>query len=432
MNLLIKIDLKNLKLMLWPVIVIFICESLDIFDTKVAFLIYLAMVAYLIFSLQKIVIPKIKGMWIYIFTIVYATIIGMILHGSRSVARDLYYVLPTLTLIILGYYLYMFYGSKTSLVKTLIVCGTFMSTCVWIKFLMNHSISDEYDRMKMILGEHSTEVLFIFGTMFFYMFIKQERLFNRFFRWYSFLIMLSQLALCMQRNIWASLLVGFVCTAVMTIKKEYRRRMVRLGITIAISATIVVSVFFIIAPEKVTETIMDKNSRTIEEINSDIEYKNVDDAIANWRGYEIQSAEKQWKNSGILAEIFGTGMGTGIHLELVPYTWEDITTTGEIPLLHNGYYTMLNKTGVVGVIALIWFMFANVVIGYKLLKNRDDMDIEAGILISISVVYLVQTYVARGPVIQDANIVWPLIVGWVSAKSCRGQVLNKVDNEGEK
>ena len=109
-------------------------------------------------------------------------------------------------------------------------------------------------------------------------------------------------------------------------------------------------------------------------------------------------------------------MGKGIALGFVPYTWKGMVENGEIPLLHNAYYTILPKGGLVGVIALIWFMFANIVTAFKVFKRKSNMKEELVLLVSISVVFLVQSYTVRGPVVQSANLSWALLIGWINAQ----------------
>src|SRR5699024_3872077 len=114
-------------------------------------------------------------------------------------------------------------------------------------------------------------------------------------------------------------------------------------------------------------------------------------------------------------------MGSGIYLEYVPYTWKAMVEDNKIPLLHNGYYTILIKGGVIGIGALIWLMLGNVFLGFKLLKKRQDIKGELIIMIALEIIYLVLTAVVRGAVTQNINIVWTLLIGWISADISRKQ-----------
>ena len=73
----------------------------------------------------------------------------------------------------------------------------------------------------------------------------------------------------------------------------------------------------------------------------------------NWRAYEMQAAIKQWISSNFFEKIIGSGLGRGIHIDYIPYSWSEMVENNQIPLLHNGYYTVLIKIGILGVLALL-------------------------------------------------------------------------------
>ena len=108
-------------------------------------------------------------------------------------------------------------------------------------------------------------------------------------------------------------------------------------------------------------------------------------------------------------------MGKGTHLKYVPYTWASMVQNSEIPILHNGYYTVLSKGGIVGMMALVWFMLSNVIVGLKLITKRKDIQGELLLLITIEFIFMIQTYVVRGPVAQNVNLVTAILVGWINA-----------------
>jgi hypothetical protein len=67
-------------------------------------------------------------------------------------------------------------------------------------------------------------------------------------------------------------------------------------------------------------------------------------------------------------------------------------------------------------------MLAGVVTGIRLLKKREDIQLELIILVVTSVVYMIHTYIVRGPVAQDVNITWSVLLGWINAKISRTSV----------
>lgn len=417
MNLTIKISLENFKQIIWPIVLIYMIKYFNILSTKTASLFYLGILFILILFMKKIVIPKVWGLVFYSFFILYSTIVGVLIYSLRDVVRDLYYVLPTVFLIILGYYCYKVYSDKLSIFKTIVLSGTLISTFTFIKMLGNLSKMTEFSGIRQIFDFCDYEVAMSFVFLFCYVFIKKERIFSKWFQRYSFIIMLGHIILSLARSVWIQ--VGLACLLAFAIE-FYRKREQRIIIQfskVVIACIVCLTLFMIAAPKSITDEFSEKFSKSTEELNAEQEFNNVDDAMQNWRAYEIQMAKKQWRESNVFIEVFGAGMGKGVHLQFVPYTWSEIVDEqNDIPLLHNGYYTVLPKGGLVGIAALVWLMLSNIIFCVKAIKKRDGLYINYIILFSICIAFLVQTYIVRGPVSQEANITWSLLVGWINAE----------------
>lgn len=418
MNYILKFNLKNIKQLIWPIILLYMIKYFNICSTKVACLLYLAILGLLIINMKKIVIPRVWGFSFFVFFILYSTVVGLMLHSMRNIARDLYYVIPTITLVVLGYYFYIIYGNKLSIMKTIVFSGTLISTFTFIKMFQNLSKMSSFEGIREIFDFCDYEVLMSFAVLFCYMFIKRERLFGKGFQVYSCMVMLGHIILSLARSVWVEAAVACIVAVLMEMYRSRQKEIFIQFLKIFLGCLACMIVFFFVAPKSITEEFTEKFSKTTEELDAEQEFNSVEDAMGNWRAYEIQMAEKQWKRNGVLAEIFGEGMGKGIHLEYVPYTWSEIVQDdNDIPLLHNGYYTVLPKGGLVGVAALIWLMLANVVWAIKYIRVKDKMWQEFALLAAITAAFLIQTYIVRGPVSQEANITWCLLVGWINAEN---------------
>lgn len=139
----------------------------------------------------------------------------------------------------------------------------------------------------------------------------------------------------------------------------------------------------------------------------------------NWRAYEIQAAQNQWKNSNIIVQLFGSGMGKGTELDYVPYSWSDMVVDGEIPILHNGFYTLLSKGGLFAVLSCILMFLGPIVTGIKTLRYTQSVESVniAVVLVSLSVAAILNTWVVRGPVQQGAFVVWAVLIGYIYGSS---------------
>ena len=142
----------------------------------------------------------------------------------------------------------------------------------------------------------------------------------------------------------------------------------------------------------------------------------------------MQQAFNQWNEGGIGYKILGNGIGSGVQIEYVPYTWTDIAANNQIPILHNGFYTILFKGGIVGLFSLLMIFFSTIVIGYKLLKYTVLKDMGA-IMISISISCIACTYVVRGIVEKGGFLAWGIFVGSflgvISLKNKKKEILDE-------
>ncbi|NHN25614.1 hypothetical protein FIA58_007985 [Flavobacterium jejuense] len=77
----------------------------------------------------------------------------------------------------------------------------------------------------------------------------------------------------------------------------------------------------------------------------------------NYRSYENIITIKQVSNEGLLAVIFGKGLGSNINLGRKIGT-NDGTIVQLIPILHNGFITVFLKSGIIGVFFLFFFLFS--------------------------------------------------------------------------
>ena len=85
----------------------------------------------------------------------------------------------------------------------------------------------------------------------------------------------------------------------------------------------------------------------------------------------MQAAIKQRISSNFFEKIIGSGLGRGIHIDYIPYSWSEMVENNQIPLLHNGYYTVLIKIGILGVLALLTIFLSSLKKGIAGIKRRN-------------------------------------------------------------
>lgn len=427
MDIRIKIDLSNFKDIIWPAVALYLIQYLNILSNKQAFILYSGIVMILVMYMGKIVIPRVKGLLFYLIFIIYSSVVGLVLYEVRDVARDLFYVLPTIVLIVIGYYAYIIYGNKLSMMKTIVFSTTILSTITFFKLLMNISVLSSFSDIRGLFTNGAYEVAVAFMIIFTYVFVKKEDLFGKWFQRYSLCVMFGHIILSLARSTWIEVIAGCLLIVFFHFYSDKDMDIIIKASKIVIALVVGMAILVAVAPKSVTRDYTDKIKKSITELNAEQTFSSVEDVMDNWRAYEIQMAEKQWKESSAIVATFGEGMGKGVKLKYIPYTWGDmVEENNEIPLLHNAYYTILPKGGLVGVVALIWFMLAHFIAGIKYLKRKKGIYESSLILISISAIFLIHSYIVRGPVTQYANITWGLLIGWIGAEMSRGVAIKRV------
>lgn len=381
------------------------------------FLVSCAYLFYLILNNgMKLIVPRVPGFRLYIIVILYSALIGLFLYSTRSVVRDLYYVLPTIVWIFIGGYIAHYDCRKQKdFFETLFLYGGFISIKILIEFAFNFSI--DFDNLRAIFGQNIYDVGFIMPIaliqMLFYGRVYISKKLDRFI----LLLMTLQIIFSFGRIAILQPLL-FILTAMFVVIKStnYRSKTLKRILTLLSTIIMIFVIGVYVIPDSVLSTFIDKILKTLQEIDAQQEIVSVTSAMNNWRGYEIQAAQNQWKSSTMVVQIFGNGMGKGIEIQYIPSGWEDMVVNDEIPLLHNGFYTILIKGGLFGLSALIILLVYPFIKGIKLSKTHKDNGVDC-ILTGLSIAAIANTYVVRGPIQQGCFMIWALIIGWLFRKA---------------
>ena len=131
--------------------------------------------------------------------------------------------------------------------------------------------------------------------------------------------------------------------------------------------------------------------------------------IVNWRGYEAFSAYQMWVSSSLAEQIFGGGLGTLVDLGFYMQLGENYEVR-HIAVLHNTYFAVLVKYGLVGIVLFIYFMTKP----FRLsVKQKDPMSLFASNLgKTAAVIFLVTTVVISGPLNKSVLDGITLLWGW--------------------
>jgi O-antigen ligase len=372
---------------------------------------------------QAISIPRIPGMVIYISLIVFMSVVGVFNHPISLIERDVFYEMYPVLYLFLGYYFFDYYREHDkSIWKTVCLC-LFISTLICLaKGITEVSTGANFGVFRDVFSAEMQNISVVLPILLCRTFLYKEPTFSKVrdlflcFVWGTqILLNLSRIAIV---NVFLGIIIMFICgTAVDKIKtKNYFRVFVLVAGLAAMGG-----IFFSFMPKDATDRLAEKIENTFSEINAKKTYATSGDAQTDWRGYEIQCAQKQWTKYNMYEQFFGRGNGTLISIHYVPETWKDTVEIQDqklgVTILHNTYYTYLIKGGVLAILILLYFIFANLLKGVRTIRMKNEETIFWGIvLIVISISILTNAYVVRTMISKGSEMMIVIMMGWVNAK----------------
>lgn len=430
MNFTISLNRKKIETISWSIVLLYMISVTGILSEEVLFLISVGVVLLMIGLSKRLIIPRVGGLAFYLIMIAIAIVLGLITYASRNVGRDVFYILPTVLMVVIGYYCYMVSGDSKPIVKTMVLCGLLNTIYVFLTFLADTSVLDDFSETRSVFNVGIYNITLIAIVLFVYIIDAEKSVFGKKADFFIMILFLAQIVMSFSRSVWVETVVG--SAIVLVVKSFFEGRNIKFFlrvITIVVIAFVASMLLFMYAPEDIVQQYSEKIDRTEEEIDAGQSFMDVSQAMANWRGYENKMAITQWKKEGFITELIGDGMGKGVHIRYIPSNWTAGTVeNNEIPILHSAYHTILPKCGLLGVIALVWFMGSQIILGFRnLFKDRKRRNL-AIIIIAISVCFMLQAYAVRGPITKGINIVWGVVVGWINAAF---RVENENEEEGE-
>jgi O-antigen ligase len=131
---------------------------------------------------------------------------------------------------------------------------------------------------------------------------------------------------------------------------------------------------------------------------------------ANWRGYEAYQGMQKYNKGNALQKTFGFGFGARVDLGLImKLSGKDYET---VPILHNEYVMLLVKSGIVGLILYLIFLYQ---IGFTSISafesNNRELYFSYQILSALAVISVLNTYIGFG-LLDTENASVPIFLGF--------------------
>ena len=152
-------------------------------------------------------------------------------------------------------------------------------------------------------------------------------------------------------------------------------------------------------PSKKKKEYDNKIEKTLNEANPNQDWDDEAVVTDNWRGYELHRVMIEFRKGNAIQELFGYGFGKKVYVGRYAYYLLDIyEENGKgslyIPVTHNGYANMLMKTGLIGMLLLIFFYINLIVKSIKFARkyNKWEGRLLAGIIVGL----IFMTYILNG------------------------------------
>ena len=326
-------------------------------------------------------IPRsVKGKSFLLVVLLLGLIMGLFRinqYGIYKIVRDLFYVLnPILFILIASNYK----GSNSKLIKTIAISAVIYSCLHLINVGISFGMAGgNISILRDMAGKG--QFIEVLGIALF--FPKNDKLtskeFSKLFSKISFILCTISIIVSFSRTYIIMLLIIMLCILMLGQKSIYKV----LGnfVKTLIGTVIVIALICKFVPTMMNE-VTGKFERSLIEISSKSNWLDKSNIISNWRGYEIYCAKEQFKKAPLLEQFFGQGFGKVINTN-----GYEVYVSGErggITILHNGFYTILIKTGVVGLIAYIFFFISNIFYYYINRKKNYSNRMILGIYLAIA------------------------------------------------
>lgn len=366
---------------------------------------------YLILSTNKIVIKDIEVivvLFIILILGIFITLIHINDYSLRNVIRDIFYILNPIVFIWTGIMFKYKYEDRFDIFRIIVYIAVISSILNLLQIVKEPRIlqvSSIYIFRNYIEVINAYAVLIAIVLLFTNKHIKNECNFGTFKLNLFRILCIISFIIDFSRTNYICLFI-ILCPFILPIiqKNIFKvRKIIYLFILILLANFIMPDLM---------GTLFDKMIRSITELKASINWGDPSEIVNNWRGYEIYKAEELYFEGNWFEKIFGYGLGklipVGVFSKLVGVD----ASEGGITILHNGYYMMLIKCGLTGV--LLYASVYLVGIRKMIIRIKNNLDLyRSKLLVGIFVGFLVSTYVTTGIINNRTDFVACFLIGYL-------------------
>ena len=306
----------------------------------------------------------------YLSPFLCVTLIGLIMglvnyrinDGSKlDYVRDIYFFLKPFIFIAFAYCLGYYKKLKINIIyKSFILSALVISTWHYVSIIYSFIIYKNFVR-----GVGGAESIITCIALYILVFHNKNKDKKQFMLAFYFLF---SILLYLSRTSIGVLLITVIAYIIDVLRK--RNINVKKGLISFLFVISILTVFYNVIPKPQFNYALEKLTNSWEEISSNSSSWNQQNINDNWRGYEVYIAKREIKDTFFIDKIVGFGFGKRIRLDTMYGLGGDFDS---IPILHNGYYYIIIKTGFLGVALYICFFFILIVHSLKGFKVNKEI-----------------------------------------------------------
>ena len=320
--------------------------------------------------------------------------VGTIIHRYSlfTISKDIFHFLKPLLGILIGYLFYSKIKNFKIFVQTIVICGLISAIIHFMVLLLTGNILTGSINSIREFGKDNFLELFALFFIGYYQRFQNEKLFvNKIFRNTVLFILLLSTIFYFSRTMMVVAIIMLLSIYGFT---YITRKSIKLIVAIVGMLILFYAYLFSIKLERNKpgiETFLFKIKIAPAELfKTKIDRENHKDLWDHWRGYEAKRA-LALMNENPTSYIFGNGYGSLVNLKFkAPLNGEEGLKF--ISELHNGYPYILYKTGTIGLLIYLLFLF-NL---YKIIYRKNQSKFLLIFISAIGAIYFFTTLTITG------------------------------------
>ncbi len=332
---------------------------------------------------------------------------------TRDYIRDIYYFTNPIFVIMVGAYIRKKCKDDVQFFNTILLVAGIQAAfylCNAGLIVVREGLNFSFRNWRITFGDSNP----IAATAVFILLIDGKKLLtsiNKKLRVAIFVLCIVEIVFSMSRtNIYLVLITTFYVAFRRGVFKNVKKWFKYLVLAVLI---IFLAVLFLGRTDAITAFI-NKTLSSFSEINNTLDWTNASVIQGNWRGYETYSALVQFRNYSFLHQLIGYGFGERIEVGIYANKYLNILNSDgsaatTIPVLHNGYSTILCKLGLSGIILYLMFYVSLLRTGMKKKNNC----VYSEILVAIVLAMIGETYVLNGLFREVINFPFVYMIGYL-------------------